>query len=105
MERLRAILAAMGEPADHSAEFVQALVVEMLRAGIMPPAVIEGLALRFDAEERFYAGNSRSERYAAMAAAARAMLIEAQGETPAEFRAGRHRRRLHVVADGGKDPP
>jgi hypothetical protein len=89
-----------------TAELLHAVIVEMIRDGIVPPEIIERVGLQFEAEARAFDGNSRAERYETLARMATGLLLTVAAPTSSEWRAERQRGRLHLIvpADGGKAP-
>jgi len=84
---------------------MQAVLVEMVRQGIVPVDVIEAVGQKFDTEARYYEGNSRQARYESLSSIALEVQLQAAAPSATDFRAEQRRKQIRVVpTDGGNEP-
>lgn len=79
---------------DLRLEFLDALVGELIRSGVITEEMTERLADRMESYARHYDGNSRQLRYARMAEHARTMVAQANQMTEVEFAADFRRKQI-----------
>ena len=85
------------------AELMQALVVELIREGLIPGQVIERVQRAFEEKAQANAGNDLSVRYEALARKALSIQLEAEGPSNSDFRASQRRQQMHAVPENLSD--
>src|SRR4051794_36854577 len=86
------------------AELMQALIVELIREGLIPRQVIDRVQRTFEEKAQANAGSDRSVRYETLARKALSIQLEADGPSNSDFRASQRRQQMHSVPDSaGQD--
>jgi len=89
----------MDTPQSLDAELMQALIVELIREGLIPRQVMERVQRRFEGRAQANAGNDRSIRYETLARIALSIQLEAEGPSNSDFRASQRRQQIHAVPE------
>ena len=93
------------EPQTLDAELFQAVLIEMVRTGLLPQDVLDRVQQRFETEAEALSGSSRSQRYATLARMAGEIGMMATAASSSEWHAEQRRRQMRLrtahIADGG----